>query len=267
MLTQIIPADSLTVLNRQLHEIRALWNIPQLCGCALSKEKLPSQMERDICKNIMEKNLINNIEMNLSSNQNTLKTMYPNVPFDWLCDGKLLQLNEPKNIKNYNIFQDQWKCGKPILISNISKTLNIDLWKPESFVCEFDNDDKNNVVVDDKRYDIINCITGKIIQEHGLKEFWNGFDCVGRRLKDENGVPMLLKLKDWPPCEDFADILPRHFTDFMNALPLTEYTHRQGCLNLVSHLPNLFVKPDLGPKMYCSYGSTLYPSKGIYLFI
>lgn len=48
----------------------------------------------------------------------------------------------------------------------------------------------------------------------------------------------------------------------MQNLPLSEYTNRTGRLNLASCLPDFFVRPDLGPKMYNAYGSALYPSKG-----
>ena len=33
------------------------------------------------------------------------KQMYPEVPHNWLCDGKLLRLTDPVNAKNYKIFQ------------------------------------------------------------------------------------------------------------------------------------------------------------------
>lgn len=51
------------------------------------------------------------------------------------------------------------------------------------------------------------------------------------------------------------------FADLMRVLPLGEYTQRTGRLNLASRLPECFVKPDLGPKMYIAYGNALYPSK------
>lgn len=40
----------------------------------------------------------------------------------------------------------------------------------------------------------------------------------------------------------------------MSNLPLPEYTKRDGRLNLASRLPDFFVRPDLGPKMYNAYG-------------
>lgn len=46
----------------------------------------------------------------------------------------------------------------------------------------------------------------------------------------------------------------RRFDDLMDNLPLPEYTKRDGRLNLASRLPNFFVRPDLGPKMYNAYG-------------
>lgn len=36
---------------------------------------------------------------------------------------------------------------------------------------------------------------------------------------------------------------------------MRDYTRRNGVYNLASHLPEFFVKPDLGPKMYVAYGS------------
>ena len=64
----------------------------------------------------------------------------------------------------------------------------------------------------------------------------------------------LLKLKDWPASSDFKELLPRHFDDFMRALPLQRYTLRDGPLNLASTLPRWCLPPDLGPKMYLAYG-------------
>lgn len=48
----------------------------------------------------------------------------------------------------------------------------------------------------------------------------------------------------------------------MSVLPLSEYTQRSGRLNLASRLPECFVRPDLGPKMYNAYGSAMHPNKG-----
>ncbi|XP_034938275.1 lysine-specific demethylase 3B isoform X1 [Chelonus insularis] len=180
------------------------------------------------------------------------KSLYPNVPHSWLCDGKLLRLNDPQNMNNYKIFQDQWKRGQPVIVSDVSKSLNMELWHPDSFIRDF-GDEKN---------DLINCMTGHTVPHQPMRKFWEGFEHLTKRLKDDKGNPMLLKLKDWPPGDDFAELLPSRFMNLMEALPLSEYTHRYGRLNLASRLPDCFVKPDLGPKMYNAYGSAMYPNKG-----
>ncbi|BET01767.1 JmjC domain, hydroxylase [Nesidiocoris tenuis] len=178
--------------------------------------------------------------------------LYPDVPHGWLCDGRLLRLLDSDNAKNYQAFQEQWKRGQPVMISEVSDGLDANLWTPASFAEDF-GDSKN---------DLVNCMTGDIVPNQPMRKFWEGFDSVSKRLKDDSGSPMILKLKDWPPGEDFAEMLPSRFADLMKALPMAEYTHRNGRLNLASRLPDCFVRPDLGPKMYTAYGSAVHPSAG-----
>lgn len=40
----------------------------------------------------------------------------------------------------------------------------------------------------------------------------------------------------------------------MKNLPVPEYSDPEGSLNLASHLPSFFVRPDLGPRLCCAYG-------------
>ncbi|CAH0391977.1 unnamed protein product [Bemisia tabaci] len=180
------------------------------------------------------------------------KNLYPDVPHLWLCEGKLLRLLDSNHSGNASIFQEQWKRGQPVIVSNVTSRLDKDLWTPESFIKDF-GDVKN---------DLINCATDNIVPNQPMRKFWDGFENLSKRLKDEKGNPMLLKLKDWPPGEDFAELLPTRFLDLMNALPLGDYTQRSGCLNLASRLPECFVRPDLGPKMYIAYGSAKCFSRG-----
>ncbi|KAJ8952881.1 hypothetical protein NQ318_006497 [Aromia moschata] len=180
------------------------------------------------------------------------KMLYPDTPHSWLCDGKLLRLSDPLCKDNYKIFQDQWKRGQPVIVSDVTRNIDPDLWNPDAFARDF-GDEKN---------DLVNCMTGNLVPNQPMRKFWEGFDHFSKRLKDDRGQPMLLKLKDWPPGEDFAEMLPTRYSDLMNVLPLSEYTHRCGRLNLASRLPDCFVRPDLGPKMYNAYGSALHPNKG-----
>ncbi|XP_032736518.1 lysine-specific demethylase 3A isoform X3 [Lontra canadensis] len=165
------------------------------------------------------------------------------TPHYWLCDNRLLCLQDPNNKSNWNVFRECWKQGQPVMVSGVHHKLNSELWKPESFRKEFGN----------QEVDLVNCRTNEIITGATVGDFWDGFEDVPNRLKNEK-EPMVLKLKDWPPGEDFRDMMPSRFDDLMANIPLPEYTRRDGKLNLASRLPNYFVRPDLGPKMYNAYG-------------
>ncbi|XP_052773895.1 probable JmjC domain-containing histone demethylation protein 2C isoform X3 [Mya arenaria] len=178
--------------------------------------------------------------------------IYADVPHSWLCDGRLLRLHDSRHRGNQKIFMEQWRRGQPVLVSGVDKYINHDLWKPAFYTKHFGEVEN----------DLINCRTSCLVVGHPMKHFWDGFGCVEERLVDENGTPMLLKLKDWPPGDDFSDVLPQQFADLMQALPLPEYTRRDGKLNLVARLPDFLVKPDLGPKMYIAYGSAQHPQEG-----
>lgn len=327
IITQIIAGDALNILGRLLHDVRTLWEVPQLCGCLLSKQTLPNgDLKALIQDMIKESQLKQQTSASSLATQETLRkqarleqihskalefarakgidyvpgrifnkqtlgkdpittafdnfkhinflrkglTGYrrflppramtlthstlvaPGVPHEWLCDGKLLRLTNANHPDNRILFQEVWKCGQPVMISEVAKSLNLDLWRPEAFLKDFG----------DKPNDLINCLNGNLVPNQPMRHFWEGFQCMKKRLLDANGKPMLLKLKDWPPGDDFAEILPTRYKDLMIGLPMPEYTLRTGNLNIASCLPTSFVPPDLGPKMYNAYGSAFYPDKG-----
>lgn len=64
----------------------------------------------------------------------------------------------------------------------------MNLWHPDSFNHDFG----------DERNDLVNCLTGIVVPNQPMKKFWEGFEQTNKRLKDDKGNPMLLKLKDWP---------------------------------------------------------------------
>ncbi|KAM9850042.1 lysine-specific demethylase 3B isoform 2-T2 [Aulostomus maculatus] len=173
-----------------------------------------------------------------------LSVLEPHTSHSWLCDGRLLCLQDPSNSNNWKIFRECWKQGQPVLVSGIHKRLKSELWRPEAFSLEFGDQD----------VDLVNCRNCAIISDVKVRDFWDGFQVISKRLQDAEGQPMVLKLKDWPPGEDFRDMMPTRFDDLMENLPLPEYTKRDGRLNLAARLPNFFVRPDLGPKMYNAYG-------------
>ncbi|CAJ0937866.1 unnamed protein product [Ranitomeya imitator] len=167
-----------------------------------------------------------------------------NTPHYWLCDNRLLCLQDPTNKSNWNVFRECWKQGQPVMVSGVHTRLNTDLWRPQSFRDEFG----------EQEVDLVNCRTNDIITGATVGEFWDGFEDISKRLKNDSGDPMVLKLKDWPPGEDFRDMMLSRFDDLMKNIPLPEYTRREGKLNLAARLPTYFVRPDLGPKMYNAYG-------------
>ena len=84
------------------------------------------------------------------------------------------------------LFQDQWIRGQPIIVANVHKQLNMDIWRPSAFNAEFGH----------VEHPVVNTKTGTSIMVP-LKKFWDGFENLDDRLTDENGLPMLLKLKAW----------------------------------------------------------------------
>ncbi|CAG8598278.1 16443_t:CDS:2 [Cetraspora pellucida] len=141
-------------------------------------------------------------------------------------------------------FQYMWKIGHPFMISGFYEKLTHRLWTPKYFSKQFGDT-------------ICSCIDVVTKTSRKLKvgDFFSGFSYSSQNEKGKNRGPCL-KIKDWPPNEDFAKAFPLHFNDFMFALPFKRYTHRNGAFNLSARLPPKTNPPDLGPKMYNAYGST-----------
>ncbi|KAF0560696.1 Clavaminate synthase-like protein [Gigaspora margarita] len=141
------------------------------------------------------------------------------------------------------IFKDFWKKGYPFLLKETSNRLSNELWTPKYFKTKYG----------EIKCGCVDCKTG-LTHSMDVQKFFDGFEDINARFKRRGKYPCL-KLKDWPSTDDFADVFPNHFQDFMNALPFKEYTTRQGVLNLANRLPTDINRPDLGPKMYNAYGS------------
>ncbi|KAL5273620.1 KDM3B family protein [Megaselia abdita] len=278
ILTQIVAGKSLDILEQQIHAVRHIWQIPQFCKCELSLRMISGgdSIYTEIARTLLQEELDTNSDgldlaallesqkddlieeppapPPIESKKKLARTMekYPNTPHSWLCDGRLLLLEDLSCKRNIKLFQNQWRRGQPVIVSKITDHLNMELWRPESFCKDFGS----------RTNDLVNCLNGKVVAGRTMKDFWDGFECIEKRLMDGKDRPMLLKLKDWPPGDDFAEMLPERYADLMKSLPMGEYTFRTGQLNLASRLPKFFVPPDLGPKMYNAYGSALHADKG-----
>uniref|UniRef100_A0A8U7MW95 Probable JmjC domain-containing histone demethylation protein 2C n=1 Tax=Corvus moneduloides TaxID=1196302 RepID=A0A8U7MW95_CORMO len=175
--------------------------------------------------------------------QDDCSKRYSDIQYSWICDKHVLWLRDHKNSNNWKLFKECWKQGRPVLVSGMHKKMNFSLWKAESISLDFGN----------QQADILNC-KDSIISNTNVKEFWDGFEDVSKRQKVKNGETALLKLKDWPSGEDFKAMMPARYDDLLKSLPLPEYCSPEGKLNLASHLPGFFVRPDLGPRLCSAYG-------------
>ena len=61
--------------------------------------------------------------------------------------------------------------------------------------------------------------------------------------------------QDWPATEDFKQTHPTLYNDLSDALPVPDYTRREGALNLYAHFPPGSSRPDIGPKMYNAFAA------------
>ncbi|CRK91833.1 CLUMA_CG005455, isoform A [Clunio marinus] len=267
LLTQMITNDALTILNDTLHKQCEERSITQNCGCSLriknclkmeSKKLLLGQPRTDsyhnVLRQVMKCQRHKSIKMNPSRRLSLMdqKRLNQCVKFTYLVQNRVIKFLEPSESEEmYKLFQNHWERGVPIVVANITKNMNKIIWSPEYFSSRFG----------DEKHVMINCSNGVAINRVAMKYFWDGFESVKKRLPKENDEEKLvLKLKDWPTSDDFADVMKEHFDDLMKALPLKAYTKRNGKFNLVRYLPDFFSLPDLGPKMYSAYSQS-HPSK------
>ncbi|KAL9691700.1 hypothetical protein QQ045_012126 [Rhodiola kirilowii] len=150
----------------------------------------------------------------------------------------------------FDHFQNHWRQGEPVIVSNVLENTTGLSWEPMVMWRAF-RQMKN--MKHDQQLDVtaIDCLDMCEVPIN-IHHFFDGY--LKGKL-DTCGWPLILKLKDWPQSSEFEAMLPRHGFEFMNCLPLKEYTHpRTGYLNIATKLPKCFLKPDLGPKTYIAYG-------------
>uniref|UniRef100_A0A8C1WSZ3 Jumonji domain containing 1C n=1 Tax=Cyprinus carpio TaxID=7962 RepID=A0A8C1WSZ3_CYPCA len=172
------------------------------------------------------------------------------VPHEWLGNHRLLWLKDHRHQGNQRLFEEYWIQEQPVLVSGLHKSLKANLWKPEHFSREFSS----------LHSDLYNCRDGSVINSK-VKEFWDGFEDVSKRPKSDKGESGVYRLKDWPSGEEFLALMPARYHDVMKSLPVPQYTDPEAHLNLASHLPSFFIRPDLGPRLCCAHGVTTCPAQ------
>jgi len=234
--------DLLEFSHHKEDDATQLKNVDKLRGMMLTNTT--NKMENDMSNENMEVDRNIFVELEL-----------PTLPTEciWFCGNTMLHITKSRFSEDaMKWFQSEWSKGKPVIVANVHKNLQRELWNPDAFREDF-GQEKN---------DIVNCYDGSTIEKFSVWQFWKGFESVEDRPILNNEPVSLLKLKDWPPGDDFKDKMPNRFADIMQALPAHKYTQRTGELNLASRLPAFFAIPDLGPKMYNAYGSASYPKAG-----
>ncbi|OQV11506.1 Lysine-specific demethylase 3B [Hypsibius exemplaris] len=168
-----------------------------------------------------------------------------------LCGGRLLWMQQDMPCDSPP-FREHWDKGLPVLVSRILDQLgDKQLWLPSTFCKMFGEDPVS----------LVDCSTNPHTDYRNKRhiDFWPGFENRNARGLNDEKQKAVWKIKDWPVRGAFAEILPKHFEDLMQALPLNRYTNVDGDFNLAKYLPGWLCRPDLGPKMYAAYSSSTHP--------
>ncbi|KAM0836383.1 hypothetical protein ACQ4PT_062366 [Festuca glaucescens] len=149
-------------------------------------------------------------------------------------------------------FQEHWLKGQPVIVRDVLDLTSGLSWEPmvmwRAVREKKDKDDHERL-----SFTALECLTWSEA-DINTHFFFTGYS---RGIVGPEGLPMLLKLEDWPRHSSFEERLPRHGAEFMSALPFREYTdYKSGPLNLAVKLPREVIKPDLGPKTCIAYGIT-----------
>ncbi|CAM8979156.1 unnamed protein product [Rhodiola kirilowii] len=167
------------------------------------------------------------------------------------CDNNLYspsikQLQE----QELSHFQNHWRKGEPVIVSNVLENTSGLSWEPMVMWRAFR---QMKHTKHRRQLDVtaIHCLDLCEVPVN-IHQFFDGYS---NAKYDKAGWPCILKLKDWPPSNEFDAMLPRHGAEFVHCLPFQDYTHpKTGYLNIATKLPAKSLKPDLGPKTYIAYG-------------
>jgi len=160
------------------------------CSSSLSLSSINSLMDRvttvgnilnSSTDNILKGRAVSSNVKSLSADRERswiqeTRVQYPSTPHEWLDEGRLLLLTDPRGAHNMAMFRHQWRRAVPVLVSNCHHDLDSSLWTPVAFSEEFGH--LPNDLVDCSR-------KGRVIRGHTMNKFWEGFECMGDRMTDE----------------------------------------------------------------------------------
>nr|XP_040574654.1 probable JmjC domain-containing histone demethylation protein 2C [Lepeophtheirus salmonis] len=263
VLTQIVAGEALTRLESLLNNSSVTKNggmFPirkdahsQDTEDLDEKENKPSKLEFFQRRGMPQiNNSLHHHWKNIKAFQN--ETMGTNSKtHNWLCEGKVLCLENDVDNSSLEMFKGVWGSGIPIVIRNLTKVSAISSWDPEKLIESFG----------DIKVELAEALTNKPKGVYPIKKFLMGFIDPEKGIKDDSGKNLYLKTKDWPPQgEEFSEAFPSRSAEFLNSLPLSAYTSRSSSLNMALSLPDVFVRPDLGPRAWFIHGTPSSPNLG-----
>ncbi|KAK8953324.1 Growth-regulating factor 1 [Platanthera guangdongensis] len=149
-------------------------------------------------------------------------------------------------------FHKFWVKGQPVIIKNVLERSLASGWEPmeiwKGVQDTLDEEmNENDVIV--KAIDYLNQSEVDI----ELSQFFKGYS---KGCKDGNGIPKMLRLKNWPPPSALEEFLLCHRPEFFSNFPLVEFIHSKwGLLNLASKLPHDTLQSEAVPKIFITYGT------------
>ncbi|XP_051180603.1 lysine-specific demethylase JMJ27 isoform X3 [Lolium perenne] len=232
-------------------------------GCGDSVLELKSLLEENVISNLLDKaNLVINSEGVLEVGGSKC-SCFSDFGEMSTCTLRKLACREnsrdnyiycpnARDVKNGDLdhFQEHWLKGQPVIVRDVLESTSKLSWEP-MVMWRAVREKREQEEPERLSVTALECLSWSEV-EVNTHLFFNGYS---RGAVSPEGLPMLLKLKDWPQHVSFEKRLPRHGAEFRSALPFREYTdHESGPLNLAVKLPEKVIKPDLGPKTYIAYG-------------
>ncbi|KAJ3551840.1 hypothetical protein NM688_g4478 [Phlebia brevispora] len=120
-----------------------------------------------------------------------------------------------------DMFAHLWAWSIPMVVNDIPG-YRPEIWKPKAFFKNRERDLVPMIIRNDK---------GVTEEKASLERFMQLFETPER----ERGC--VVKLKDYPSTQSFANVYSDHFHLFQHALPFGMYTSDSGFYNLAAHFP------------------------------
>ncbi|TQE05124.1 hypothetical protein C1H46_009276 [Malus baccata] len=149
-------------------------------------------------------------------------------------------------------FKGHWLRGEPIIIKKVFDSSSISNWDPMIIWRGIRETADEKLKDENRSVKAINCFDWSEVDIE-LSQFMKGYS-EGRI--NENGMPEMLKLIDWPSPSASEEFLLYQRPEFISKLPLLEYIHSKfGLLNVAAKLPHYSLQNEVGPKIFISYGT------------